>query len=171
MDTSDDNSSHLDHATDVEWGHTRERRRRQSRKRNSKTDVEKAVDLGHPISIISTESVCCSCSKKSSCKTGRCECRAASGMCSSSCGCEPSKCSNREEEATMKDMLQLSVHMSMSEEEVGNSHDLASHGAMLLQTALSEKNVNQNADGSTVRKPLSDIGNNLVSLIHGLHII
>lgn len=53
-------------------------------------------------------------------------------------------------------------------EEAETSHDLAAHGAMLLQTALSDKNANQqNADG-TVRKPLTDIGNNLVSIIHML---
>lgn len=41
---------------------------------------------------------CCSCSKKSLCKTTKCECRAAGGPCGTSCGCTPSKCSNKEAE-------------------------------------------------------------------------
>ncbi|CAN0873455.1 Kinesin-like protein KIN-4C, partial [Linum grandiflorum] len=38
---------------------------------------------------------CCSCSKKSLCKTSKCECRAAKGSCGERCGCTTSKCSNR----------------------------------------------------------------------------
>ena len=146
MDTSDDEQPNLDDDEDGEWSQTRERKRRQSKRRTSKV-----VDLG----------VCCTCSKYSSCKTSRCECRAANGSCSSSCSCGTNKCSNRE--ANTKDMLDLSENMSLHEE-AEMSHDLAAHGAMLLGSALSGKPANQNTDG-TVRKPLSDIGNNLVSVI------
>lgn len=160
MDTSDDVHLNLENDKDTEWVYPGEKKKHQSKKGNSKTDnhVDKVVDVDQSTSVMSTEGICCSCSKSSLCKTSRCECRAASGICSSSCSCGPSKCSNREE-ASVKDILQLSVNMSTSEE-AESSHDLASHGAMLLQTALSEKHANQSTNG-TVRKPLSDIGNNI----------
>ncbi|XP_024007655.1 kinesin-like protein KIN-4C isoform X2 [Eutrema salsugineum] len=41
--------------------------------------------------------VCCSCTKKSLCKTKNCKCRANGSGCGISCGCIASKCSNREE--------------------------------------------------------------------------
>ncbi|CAA7022941.1 unnamed protein product [Microthlaspi erraticum] len=41
--------------------------------------------------------VCCSCTKKSLCKTKNCKCRANGNGCGDSCGCLASKCSNREE--------------------------------------------------------------------------
>lgn len=151
MDTSED--AQLDVASDdedAEWERTKERRR--LKKRNiSKMDTpfEKPIlDLEQSVSVRSSEGVCCSCSKTSSCKTSRCECRAANGACDVSCSCEPTKCSNREQQ-------------------VSENNDLASHGAMLLQTALSEKPSNMNAD-ATGRRPLSDIGNNLVPIIYML---
>ncbi|KAK6116090.1 hypothetical protein DH2020_008359 [Rehmannia glutinosa] len=138
MDTSDDDQledSNPANDEDTEWELTIERKRRQAKKRNS-------------------EKVCCTCSKSSSCKTSRCECRAASGNCSLSCSCEPTRCSNREEITTNE------AAGNMFETHETDRNDLASHGAMLLQTALSEKPVSTN-DGGSIRKPLSDIGNNL----------
>ncbi|CAH8312894.1 unnamed protein product [Eruca vesicaria subsp. sativa] len=41
--------------------------------------------------------ICCSCTKKSLCKTKNCKCRANGSGCGISCGCIASKCSNREE--------------------------------------------------------------------------
>lgn len=38
---------------------------------------------------------CCSCSKKSLCKTMKCKCRSNGSSCGSSCGCALGKCSNR----------------------------------------------------------------------------
>lgn len=158
MDTSDDEPpehSNLANDEDTEWVRTKERKRRQARKRNTKMDNHvETVDLEQSISMASIEGVCCSCSKVSLCKTSRCECRAASGICGLSCSCEPTRCSNREEAGNM-----------FTGDVTEGTHDLASHGAMLLQTALSEKRANPNTDGA-VRKPLSDIGNNLVSVIH-----
>ncbi|KAL0366357.1 UNVERIFIED_CONTAM: Kinesin-like protein KIN-4C [Sesamum radiatum] len=164
MDTSDDDQlEHLRLADDDgDWVRTKERKKRPARRRNSKTDshVETAVDLEHLVVATSVEQVCCSCSKSSSCKTSRCECRAASGSCTPSCGCGPTKCSNREE-VIGKDLLQPEAAGTMLDtDETERSKNLASHGAMLLQTALSEKPVNTN-DGGVARKPLSDIGNNL----------
>ncbi|KAK4434246.1 Kinesin-like protein KIN-4C [Sesamum alatum] len=168
MDTSDDDqpehSSRSDDE-DSEWVRTRERKKRQARKRNSKTDnpVETSVDLEHSHVATSTEQVCCSCSKSSLCKTSRCECRAASGNCTPSCSCEPTKCSNRED-VIVKDSLQPETAGNMLEtDETERSKNLASQGAMLLQTALSEKPVNTNEGGGVTRKPLSDIGNNLAN--------
>ncbi|KAL8492277.1 hypothetical protein ACS0TY_023779 [Phlomoides rotata] len=157
MDTSDD--EHLDVANDdedAEWERTKEKRRQFKKRNISKMDnhFEKPVlDLEQSVSVrrSSEGGVCCSCSKTSSCKTSRCECRAANGACDLSCSCDPTKCSNRAE--TSRNML------------VGcQDKDLASHGAMLLQTALSEKHSDLNTDAdAAARRPLSDIGNNLAS--------
>ncbi|XP_020547897.1 LOW QUALITY PROTEIN: kinesin-like protein KIN-4C [Sesamum indicum] len=138
MDTSDDDQQEhprLSDDRDGEWVRTRERKKRQARKRNSKTDshVETAADLEHLVVATSIERVCCSCRK----------------------------CSNREE-VSANDLLQPETAGNMLDtDEIERSKNLASHGAMLLQTALSEKPVNAN-DGVT-RKPLSDIGNNLAN--------
>src|SRR4051794_6928174 len=43
----------------------------------------------------SVSQLCCSCSKKSLCKTSKCECRASMGSCGAGCGCAVSKCTNR----------------------------------------------------------------------------
>ncbi|CAK9313007.1 unnamed protein product [Citrullus colocynthis] len=40
---------------------------------------------------------CCSCSKKSLCKTTKCKCRSTGRSCGSLCGCALGKCSNRDE--------------------------------------------------------------------------
>lgn len=117
----------------------------------------------------SPASLCCSCSKHSSCKTGKCGCRVASKTCGVSCGCLPTKCSNR---ATLKED---DLPRSDSTESGGNnglpdassvsdddkSKELASHGAALLQSALTEKSIDENAN-VLQRKPLSDIGNTLI---------
>ncbi|XP_044475240.1 kinesin-like protein KIN-4C [Mangifera indica] len=110
--------------------------------------------------------LCCTCSKNSSCKTNKCQCRASGGICSSSCGCAAVKCSNREAVITKEHNLpQLDMANS---EESGPGTDgteknqiLASQGAMLLQSALTETPAETNKDGVLRRKPLSDIGNTL----------
>lgn len=126
--------------------------RRQSKKRNSRSknqssgpssssDQEGKLDSeGEGIMGVKTTSgVCCTCSKSSSCKTNKCQCRSAGGLCGPSCGCVASKCTNQDE--TEQDKL------------------LASHGAMLLESALIEKPAETKEDGGPARKPLSDIGN------------
>ncbi|KZV37403.1 hypothetical protein F511_01271 [Dorcoceras hygrometricum] len=167
MDTSDEyepEASDLFTDDDTEW-ERRKRKPRQARKRNSKTDnpLEISMDLEEKNLVKSTEQVCCSCSKSSFCKTSRCECRASGGDCNMSCSCEPSKCSNREEiyakDSVQAKFLEFSPHISGTDD-AGKNQNLASHGAMLLQNALSEKPGNTN-DGGNTRKPLSDIGNDM----------
>ncbi|XP_008444923.1 kinesin-like protein KIN-4C [Cucumis melo] len=43
----------------------------------------------------SAKAECCSCSKKSLCKTTKCKCRSAGRSCGTLCGCAVGKCSNR----------------------------------------------------------------------------
>lgn len=112
--------------------------------------------------------LCCSCGRNTLCKTAKCECRAAGGSCGLSCGCHPNKCSNREanmikEFGALPQLEQVKGTENVSNtDEIESSHSLASHGAMLLQTALSEISVNPKNDTAGKRKPLSEIGNTLV---------
>ncbi|RWW68235.1 hypothetical protein BHE74_00024255 [Ensete ventricosum] len=93
---------------DEDWIESRKKiRRKQSQNyQNRKSTLEDNIPVGNlsekpnEEAKIKGEKVgfeqCCSCSRVSSCKTKRCECRALSGVCSTYCGCVPSKCSNRE---------------------------------------------------------------------------
>ena len=91
--------------------------------------------------------VCCSCSKKSLCKTLKCKCRATNGSCGTSCGCAPTKCTNRD-----TDLFSIG----------------ASHSALLLHTALVDKPAEKNSNCAPRGKALSDIGNTLVCSIPAL---
>lgn len=82
-------------------------------------------------------SECCSCSKFSSCKTNKCECRGSGAHCGPGCGCKDSKCSNRDS---------------------SDNTEIVNQGIMLLENAFSEKD----AQDAKTRKPLADIGNNEV---------
>lgn len=110
--------------------------------------------------------VCCSCSKYSLCKTSRCECRAANGSCSFQCSCEITKCSNRNagpaNDVLQPELTEVAETLAKVDENKG-PNDLASHAAELIQTAFSVKSKPTNND-SVSRKPLSDIGNNSVSV-------
>ena len=113
----------------------------------------------------------CSCTKYSSCKTTKCECRADGGRCGTSCGCVATKCANRGSASTNEsgespetEIFEGSGSGSGSDEKE-KSDALASHGAMLLQSALVEKPADTNDENGPRRKPLSDIGNTLVCLI------
>ncbi|KAK8552132.1 hypothetical protein V6N12_040745 [Hibiscus sabdariffa] len=94
------------------------------------------------------DGICCTCSKQSSCKTSKCQCRANGSSCGQSCGCSSAKCSNREAEADVAN-------------DVGSDEtNLVAHGAMLLQNAFGgEKPAESSDDCPTKRKALSDIGN------------
>ncbi|KAJ7965817.1 kinesin-like protein KIN-4C [Quillaja saponaria] len=112
--------------------------------------------------------LCCSCSKKSSCKTNKCQCRSTGGSCGTSCGCTPSKCTNREEipvkvNESESEMTGFFVNSSASDESK-NGSTIASQGAKLLQSALVEKPVNFNDHLVLTKKPLSDIQNTMVKL-------
>ncbi|AED93893.1 unnamed protein product [Arabidopsis thaliana] len=77
--------------------------------------------------------VCCSCTKKSLCKTKSCKCKANGSGCGDSCGCLASKCSNRDESAKPdKPMEPIDV-----KKPAGISHD----------------------DKGANKQPLRDIGN------------
>lgn len=180
MDTSE--SEHSDkEVTDDEWV---ESVKPQEKKRNSKTGSRSSVgDINNPENSkldysdegVSnggklTTGLCCTCSKNSSCKTLKCECRAARGFCGISCGCVPNKCSNKE--ATMVELddstqpeTAAGTKTGPCSSEAENNHALASHGAMLLQSALVEKPAEANEDCGVKRKPLSEIGNTVVCSI------
>ncbi|VFQ74221.1 unnamed protein product [Cuscuta campestris] len=122
---------------------------------------------------------CCSCGSKSSCKTRRwCECRAAGRQCVVSCGAH--RCSNKEEHGQCSEEMLPPPPSSSStnqmdgdgeSEKKNDSSDLVSHGAMLLQTAFSDKSLEPKLEevpppatslDFSRRKPLSDIGNTVV---------
>ncbi|XP_060963973.1 kinesin-like protein KIN-4C [Cannabis sativa] len=105
--------------------------------------------------------VCCSCSKNSSCKTNKCQCRSSGGFCGFSCGCMVSKCANREIEKSQQSNLAEGIVNGVRADEAEKDRLLVSHGAMLLQTALVDKTTETNEDGGLGprRKALADIGN------------
>lgn len=51
----------------------------------------------------------CSCSQSSGCKTKKCECKAAGGLCGTQCGCNTVKCNNREAVAMEEEQSPLSL--------------------------------------------------------------
>ncbi|KAL5207040.1 hypothetical protein ABZP36_031475 [Zizania latifolia] len=97
---------------------------------------------------------CCSCSKSSSCKTQKCQCRASGSQCGGACGCIASKCSNR------MDMKQEGSELisSSSDDVDSKTQEIVKQGVMLLENAMAEKE----AQEPESRKPLADIGNNVV---------
>lgn len=181
MDTSESEHSDRDTVDDewVESGKRPVKRRTKSGGRSSvgfnqlyadKSENLRLDSSGEGIVVVKgseTSGLCCTCSKSSSCKTLKCQCRAAGGVCRTSCGCSAAKCSNREAVTIKEDELSQS-NMSNSEgsgpgtDETEQDRALASHGAMLLQSALIENPTETNDDCGTRRKPLSDIGNKLV---------
>ncbi|TXG52671.1 hypothetical protein EZV62_021840 [Acer yangbiense] len=171
MDAADDDWVNSDmEAADDDWARTEKRR---VKKRNSKTGGRSSVEVHQPnldemeklkldssgegviaMSRKVTVALCCTCSKSSSCKTTKCQCRAALGLCGTSCGCASNKCSNREAATLKMDEL-----CSPVTDETDKDSILASQGAMLLQSALVDKPAETNDDCASRRKPLSDIGN------------
>ncbi|CAD5335477.1 unnamed protein product [Arabidopsis thaliana] len=134
---------------------------RRSYEENSETPSDDAVK---------SDVCCCTCSKSSSCKTMKCQCRATKGSCGPSCGCSSVKCSNRNADGKENNSISESEALEngensqeSDEKDKGQQQQvLASRGAMLLQNALADKPEEEtNDDGGTRRrrKPLSDIGN------------
>lgn len=188
MDTSDsDDSDHEreDPDLDDEWKPEQESERESeqesviklNRKRNFKVGKRRSSvvprrsyeeNLDSPsdeaVKPTSTSDVCCTCSKSSSCKTMKCQCRATKGSCGPSCGCSSVKCSNRNADGKQNNSTSILEHSESSQEE--QQQVLASRGALLLQNALADKPVEETNDGEgtrTRRKPLSDIGNTTVT--------
>ncbi|CAN1340977.1 Kinesin-like protein KIN-4C [Linum perenne] len=173
MDTSiSDHSDSETNDEDDEWVRSTIKKTRRTNSRTGglhsrspfKTDSSSSGD-GGDLRKIEPAGQCCSCSRKSFCKTTKCECLAAGGMCGASCGCSASKCSNRDPAAYAVTMSQIDAEVGGSDESSKNkTNELASQGAMLLENAMSEKPAGvagQTEDdvSETQRKPLSDIGN------------
>lgn len=115
------------------------------------------------VAVKTTSEVCCSCSKYSSCKTNKCQCRSSGELCGASCGCVSAKCSNRDVDKSLQsEMAEGIADGSGSDKTLEQNRLLASHGAMLLESALVEKPAETSEDGGSRRKPLSDIGNTTV---------
>ncbi|KAF5740148.1 chromosome-associated kinesin KIF4B [Tripterygium wilfordii] len=108
--------------------------------------------------------VCCSCSKRSLCKTTKCGCLAAGGICGTSCGCAASKCTNRE---VFVANAGGSSQPKMVENYPGifekDNSAIASQGAMLPQNEPVEKPAEMNEDCGRRKKPLRDIGNTMMN--------
>ncbi|XP_050379184.1 kinesin-like protein KIN-4C [Argentina anserina] len=112
--------------------------------------------------------VCCSCSKYSLCKTSKCKCRSTGGSCGASCGCAASKCSNRNTVPNKPSDSPLSeiangVKNSSNSSETVKSCTETSEGAMLLQSALVQTLAEPKENFGAIKKPLTEIGNILVS--------
>ncbi|XWS25382.1 hypothetical protein CRYUN_Cryun27aG0063900 [Craigia yunnanensis] len=160
MDTSESEHSDMDASDDDEWVQSEKKpiRRRASRSRASSLEIYQSDTndfenikgcIGEAIE--KSDGLCCTCSKQSSCKTLKCQCRANGNSCGQSCGCSSVKCSNREAEANKPN------NVGTNEEK-----NLVAQGAMLLQNALEgEKAAETNDDCATRRKALTDIGNTL----------
>ncbi|KAJ8773318.1 hypothetical protein K2173_028495 [Erythroxylum novogranatense] len=102
----------------------------------------------------STPVACCSCTKRSLCKTTKCECRAVGSCCGASCGCATSKCRNREGSATKTDgSLQHVVQDSV----------LCSETMEMEKTALVSQDPDLDKDSGAGRKPLREIGGTLMN--------
>ncbi|CAL9095684.1 unnamed protein product [Musa textilis] len=166
---------------DADWIESRKKIRKKQFQnyQNRKSTVEDNIPAGNlsekpnEEGKIKVEKVgfehCCSCSRVSSCKTKRCECRALSSVCSMYCGCILSKCSNREGGLINSDMDEISNSEAAESGGGFSSFDhvdddtskLVSEGTLLLQSALSKKTTKEKNVKS--RKPLSDIGNNVIN--------
>ncbi|GLT93719.1 hypothetical protein SLE2022_114960 [Rubroshorea leprosula] len=105
--------------------------------------------------------VCCSCSKKSLCKTLKCGCRAFGSSCGASCGCAISKCTNR-------DQLQIKLDCSPQSEMADNIvNSSGKNGEVkstyqdktLPETKVGKKDPKMNEDFRLKKQPLRDIGN------------
>ncbi|OIW04314.1 hypothetical protein TanjilG_32506 [Lupinus angustifolius] len=176
MDISDPESDDYDvDATDDEWV---ESGKLQIRKRKSKSgrlsmednqtnssseDVKDNSKEGIKCAPEKTASnVCCSCSKSSSCKTTKCQCRALGNNCGSSCGCLATKCANRASVSNeSQELTQSGVEGTGNDSrivETDKNQILATQGAELLQGALVDRTAETN-NNHRPRRPLSDIGN------------
>ncbi|XP_068653718.1 kinesin-like protein KIN-4C [Aristolochia californica] len=183
MDTSESEQSyHSDIASDSEW----EKSELKQPKRQPKKDLKPGPHQTAPLTLEEVENtsdeavcpprvtkfaseVCCSCSKQSKCKTTKCACRCAGTSCGDTCGCMSAKCANR-----LEDFIKLEGEESpqgeitegdgdIVESDLDSSKELATHGAMLLQSAFGQKPVEVTEGNGPKRKPLSDIGNKIVN--------
>ncbi|XP_010523343.1 PREDICTED: kinesin-like protein KIN-4C [Tarenaya hassleriana] len=72
----------------------------------------------------SKANVCCSCTKKSLCKTLKCQCMANGSGCGESCRCIASRCTNREAMPSSANAAQKIIRDKQPLHEVGNTLDV-----------------------------------------------
>ncbi|XP_004501648.1 kinesin-like protein KIN-4C isoform X2 [Cicer arietinum] len=106
--------------------------------------------------------LCCSCSKRSLCKTTKCKCRSIGGSCGPSCGCTRFKCTNRELDTLAEDESLKSENSECSANKDGGV--IASECAKLLESALVQKPASRSDNQGPKKKPLCDIQNSLGNL-------
>jgi hypothetical protein len=101
---------------------------------------------------------CCTCTKFSSCKTKKCECRFSGAECGLSCGCSASKCANR---GSSKNEGEESSSISDKADDEKKNLDVVSQAVLLLESAMKSGLEEREDDEKeqTSRKPLGDIGN------------
>ncbi|KAG5018896.1 hypothetical protein JHK87_014751 [Glycine soja] len=114
-----------------------------------------------------SEGICCSCSKKSLCKTNKCKCRSSGGSCGASCGCTRLKCTNREPNQLEGSEPLKSGNTECTQEASAEDKDgsvIASECAKLLQSALVQKPASCKDNLVPKKKPLRDIQNSMAKL-------
>ncbi|KAL3014185.1 hypothetical protein AAZX31_06G092500 [Glycine max] len=114
-----------------------------------------------------SEGICCSCSKKSLCKTNKCKCRSSGGSCGASCGCTRLKCTNREPNQLEGSEPLKSGNTECTREASAEDKDgsvIASECAKLLQSALVQKPASCKDNLVPKKKPLRDIQNSMAKL-------
>ncbi|GMI77259.1 hypothetical protein like AT5G33300 [Hibiscus trionum] len=137
---------------------------------NIHTSGTDASELEHSEGIASMiekpSGVCCSCSKKSLCKTLKCRCRAAGGSCGVSCGCALAKCTNKREaplklDGTPQPEMPKDIIPYSIEEQKGTVDD-----AILIQHKTVQNLPEMNEDcGGPRKQPLREIGNSMIKPI------
>ncbi|XP_054788474.1 kinesin-like protein KIN-4C isoform X2 [Prosopis cineraria] len=167
MDLCDMDSDEYDvgvDETDDEWvasGKLRVKKRNSKSGRSSWENSQPSYETPnvHDNFVSGEAYICCTCSKLSSCKTSKCQCRSKGNSCGRSCGCIETKCANRglilNKEPAQPEIVEGTGNGFNSDEP---DSDLASQGAELLQSALAKKSTETNSDHGP-RKPLADIGN------------
>ncbi|KAI5065342.1 hypothetical protein GOP47_0020037 [Adiantum capillus-veneris] len=94
MDIDDIDEDVEDDDSDEDWCEMG--KKLSSKTRNRKHKAEKSSSQIEQASIQEQAAdLCCSCSKQSGCKTGKCACKASGSFCGSNCQCSSKKCANR----------------------------------------------------------------------------
>ncbi|KAK5824107.1 Chromosome-associated kinesin KIF4 [Gossypium arboreum] len=125
----------------------------------SGTDAsESECSQGNTSMIEKPSGVCCSCSKKSLCKTLKCRCRSAGSSCGASCGCALAKCTNNKKVPfKLDDIPQPKMPEDIVEELKGTIHD-----TILIQNKTVKNIPDTNEDCGSRKQPLREIGNTMV---------
>ncbi|KAH7291450.1 hypothetical protein KP509_29G017300 [Ceratopteris richardii] len=93
IDDEDDEDDEIeDDGSDEDWCVGE---KRLAKARSKKTKSQKSVIPDEPSVQGKTSELCCSCSKYSGCKTGKCACKAGGNYCGADCQCSSKKCANR----------------------------------------------------------------------------